>query len=139
MTQLSPSEQQELLGEITTALVTDLPDTWVRLIMDYANIGRRVSVAAAVRLADGETVQISPPKELARAFMMLRRGMHTPEHGAWYSLELIIDPPDMFKVHYNWDDEPRFPSPTPAEQFAVDLERFPRAEVPDWFARQLPG
>lgn len=139
MTPLSPPEQQELLGEITTTLVSGLPDSWVRLIMDYANIGRRVSVAAAVRLADGATVQVAPPKELATAFTTLRRGMHTPEHGAWYSLELVIDPPDMFKVHYNWDDEPRFPSPTPPEQFAVDLERFPRQDVPDWFSRQLPA
>ncbi|MFC4003898.1 hypothetical protein ACFS2C_14450 [Prauserella oleivorans] len=136
---MSPAEQNELLGEITTILVRDLPPGWQRLVMDYLNVGRHVNVAAGVRMADGSTRRVSPPKETARLFSRLRQGMYVEGRGSWYSLELIVDPPARFSVRYNWDEEPRFRSEPAPEQFAVDQERYPRADenMPEWFRRRL--
>ncbi len=47
----------------------------------------------------------------------------------------------MYSVQYDRNDVPSLSEAPPAEEFALDLERYPRAaeEVPGWFAAQLPG
>ncbi|WP_199433275.1 hypothetical protein [Qaidamihabitans albus] len=138
-TPMTPPEQNELLGEITTLLVDHLPEGWRRLVMDYLVVGRHVNVAAGVRMADGSTRRWSPPKESARLFSSLRSGMYVEGRGTWYSLELIVDPPATYSVRYNWDDEPGFRSAPDPEHFRLDQERFPRDEenMPAWFRDRL--
>jgi hypothetical protein len=136
---LSPAEQNRLLGEITTLLVQALPPGWQQLVMDYAAVGRYVEVATGVRMADGSARQWSPPKTTARLFSELRHGMYVEGRGTWYSLELIIDPPDTYSVKYNWDEEPKFRSAPAPEQFRLDQERYPRTEesMPPWLRQRL--
>ncbi|WP_157606517.1 hypothetical protein [Saccharomonospora cyanea] len=138
---LNPVEQNELVERITAGLVAGLPEGWQRLVMDYVNIGRYVSVASGVMVSDGSIQQWEPPTTVAPLFHELRHGMYMPGRGTWYSMELIIDPPAMYSVRYNRTDPPPLPQPPPAGEFALDLERYPRAaeEVPGWFAAQVPG
>jgi hypothetical protein len=136
---MSPAEQNRLLGEITTLLVQELPQGWQRLIMDYMTVGRHVNVACGARMAGGTTRRISPPKATAPLFSQLRHGMYVEGRGTWYSLELIIDPPDTYSVKYNWDEEPRFRSAPAPEQFRLDHEKYPRTaeNLPPWLRERL--
>jgi hypothetical protein len=138
-TPMNPAEQNDLLGEATKILLGSTPADWQRLILDYMIVGKRVNVGGAVRMADGSTQRIKPPRELAPLFSRLRRGMYAEGAGTWYSFRLIIDPPDTYSVQYNWNDEPPFPSVPEPEQFALDQERFPRSDenMPEWFRRGL--
>ncbi len=138
-TPLTPAEQNELLGQITTILVQELPAGWQRLIMDFMAVGRHVNVAAGVRMADGSTQRFSPPKETAKLFSRLRKGMYVDGVGTWYSLELIVDPPNTYSVKFNRDEEPRFRSAPAPEQYLLDQERYPRTEenMPEWFRQRL--
>jgi hypothetical protein len=137
--QLSPPEQNQLLGEIATLLVEELPQGWRRVVMDFMIIGRHANVAAAARMADGTTHQLNLPQKIAPLFSRLRRGMYTPGLGTWYSLELILDPPCTHSVRFNWQHEPSFRSAPAPEQFILDQKRFPRTaeNMPPWLRERL--
>ncbi|MCT2584350.1 hypothetical protein [Actinophytocola gossypii] len=139
--QLTPPEQNDLLGEATKLLVDQLPAGWHRLILDYMALGKKVNVGAAVRMADGTTPRVSAPRELAPLFSRLRGGMYVAGRGTWYSFRLIVDPPARYSVQYNWNDQPPYPTPPAPEHFRLEQERFPRAEdaMPEWFRRGLTG
>lgn len=138
---LTPAEQNELLGTITTMFIEKLPKGWHRLVMDFVCIGKYISVATGVKMTDGSVGSWNPPGEAAVLFANLRKGMHQPGRGTWYSLELVIDPPATYSVKYNWDEQPPFrTAPTP-EDFSLDLKYFPRTDenIPEWFRHGLNG
>jgi hypothetical protein len=138
-TQLSPSEQNELLGEITTTLVDTAPEGWQRLIFDFMVVGRHANVAFAASMADGSMRQLSVPKDLSKLLSRLRKGMYAENLGTWFSLELIVDPPARYHARFNHDTEPAFRTPPAPEQFTLDQERFPRSDenLPEWFRSRL--
>jgi hypothetical protein len=138
--QLSPEEQNLLLGEITKTLVAALPDGWRQLTLDYRVIGRKSSVATSVLGADGTARRWRPPRDVWPLFADLRTGMYAEDQGTWFSLRLTIEHPDTFSVKYNWKNEPNFKGEYPSpEEFAVDQHRFPRADenMPEWFRQKL--
>ncbi|MGW1677989.1 hypothetical protein [Saccharopolyspora sp. NPDC002376] len=47
--QLSPEEQNALLGDLTLLLIEVLPTGWQQLIIDYRQVGDHVLVAVGVR------------------------------------------------------------------------------------------
>ena len=136
---LTPQEQSELLGEITTTLVGAAPEGWRRLIFDFMVVGKHVNVAFGGRLSDGSTRQVQVPREISEPLSRLRNGMYAEGLGTWYSLDLVIDPPDRYKARFNRDAEPPFRTPPAPEQYALDLEWFPRTEenLPEWFRANL--
>lgn len=136
---LTPQEQSELLGEITTTLVGAAPQGWRRLIFDFMVVGKHVNFAFAGRWPDGSTRQVELPRAVSKPLSRLRRGMYADGLGTWYSLELVIDPPAMYNARFNRDSEPRFRTPPAPEQYALDQERFPRTgeNLPEWFRAKL--
>lgn len=137
--QLSPIEQQQLLGDITTQAVDTLPAGWQRLIVDYRVVGRHSEVSTGVRMADGATVGWDAPPEVWRQFLELRKGMYSEGIGTWVSFEYMVENPGRFKIRYNRDNEPSFDgTPTP-DDFAAEYRWFPRSDenMPEWFRRGL--
>ncbi|WP_460695750.1 hypothetical protein [Nocardia thraciensis] len=137
---LTPIEQNELLGEITTTLLTVAPTGWQRLVFDFRVIGRHASPALAAKLADGSIQQVGIPKEVSKPLARLRRGMYMERLGTWFTLSLVIDPPATFHAEFDRDSKPGFPAPLAADQYALELERFPRSDenLPEWFRSKLP-
>jgi hypothetical protein len=138
---LSPIEQNELLGEVAMTLIKAAPPNWRRLIFDFMAIGKHVSVGMGVALDNGARQQVPAPRELSKPLSRLRRGMYAEGLGTWYSMDMVIDPPDRFHARFNRDDEPPFRTPPSREQYALDLERYPRTpeNLPDWFRAKLPS
>lgn len=138
---MTPAEQNELLGTITTMFVEQLPQGWRRLVMDFVCVGKYVSASTGVKMADGSVQRWNPPGKAANLFAKLRKGMYHPGRGTWYSLELIIDPPATYSIKYNWDERPPFRAAPPSENFSLDLKYFPRNEenIPEWFRDGLNG
>lgn len=136
--QLNPEEQHQLLTGLTRLLVEVLPDDWQQLIVDYRQVGNHVHVAVGVRKPDGSLELWEPPEESWLYFQKLRHGMYSDEHGTWFSMRFIIDPPHNFQVKYNYRNLPDW-GDAPAEDFNLDLERYPRSEdnIPEWFRAKL--
>ncbi|URM98235.1 hypothetical protein LUW76_29900 [Actinomadura madurae] len=133
--QLSPSEQQEKLDQITAQVVPTLPDGWRRLVVRVQTIGKHSEMSAGVLMPDRSTRGWVIPPEVWRLFMQLRKGMYSEGAGSWVGFEYIVDPPGTFTVSYNRDTEPSFEDAPTAEDFALENRWFPRSEdtMPDWF------
>lgn len=136
---LDPVQQNELLGTITTAVVEALPPGWCRVMIDYRMVGRTVDVAVGVEDTGGTYRRWEPPVDVWKMFQRLRGGMYRDGEGTWFSARFGIEPPTRFTIQYNWRNEPDFDPYPAAEQFAIEQERFPRAEeyMPEWFRQRL--
>ncbi|MEU5851112.1 hypothetical protein [Saccharopolyspora shandongensis] len=137
--QLTPAEQNELLGDLTKVLISALPSGWQQLIVDYRQIGRHIDIGVGVRKSpDGELELWDPPQETWTYVQRLRHGMYAEGKGTWFSARFTIEPPDTYRVQYNYWDLPAW-GQAPVEEFRVDLRRYPRTEdnMPVWFQMQL--
>jgi hypothetical protein len=139
--QLDPTQQNDLLSDLTSTIVGALPSGWRELAIDYRVVGRNIDPAVGL-LAPDDTYQLwHPPDEAWRMIQRLRGGMYRDGEGAWFSARFIIQPPARFSVQYNWHHEPtfrRYPAP---EEFVVEQKRFPRGDsyMPEWFRERLTG
>jgi hypothetical protein len=136
---LDPTQQNELLGEMTTLIVEQQPPGWREVMIDFNQLGNLIDVAVGVLDPNGTHQVWDPPAEVWRMFQRLRGGMYREGEGTWFGARIKIEPPARFTLRYNWREKPSFPNwPTP-DQFAVDLERFARGEayMPSWFRESL--
>lgn len=136
--QLTPPEQNELLGRLTLLVVEPLEPGWEKVMIDFKAIGRTIDVATGVMY--GGTYQVfNPSKDVWSLFGELRTGMHSEGHGTWFSCRLSIDPPSAFAIQYNWRNEPAMANAPKPGDYLTEQERFPRAEehMPTWFREHL--
>jgi hypothetical protein len=137
--QLTPQEQNDLLGEITLMLVEALPAGWQQLMIDYSVVGRTLDAGIGVKDASGQFRHWEPPTEVWRLFARLRKGMYQQDVGVWFGCRLTIDPPSRYHIQYNREVEPRFPTPPSPDDFLLEEKRYPRKReaMPEWYARNL--
>ncbi|MFE3173724.1 hypothetical protein ACFXPA_23140 [Amycolatopsis sp. NPDC059090] len=133
-------DPDELLSEISAALVAAAPQGWQRIVFDFMALGRHANLACGARMADGSTQQVPVARELSRPLAQLRRSKYVQGRGTWYTLSLAIDPPSSYQASFNEDDEPAFHTPPRPEDYALDQELYPRDEdyLPLWFSLRLP-
>lgn len=140
-TALDSAEQADICAEIGGVLAGGLPDSWAKATLRWSDLVSAGSwTALAVEDADGRSLRAGGiPGELHDLCRRLRAGMYREDLGTWYSLTYTLVP-ERYSAHYEYDDEPETLSFT-AEQYARDLQHYPRAEehVPDWLEEKLRG
>lgn len=105
----------ELLQQIGRALLDAAPPGWRRMDL-IAKIADGVQdLGLTVIMSDFSDARVPPPEQLAAAFAELRRVMEDERRGAWLSARYTIDPPSAFQVFYNYDHDPLWDPPVPAE------------------------
>ncbi|MCG3750770.1 hypothetical protein [Amycolatopsis sp. Poz14] len=136
----APRDPEQLLGEISTALVAAAPQGWQQIVFDFMTLGRHANLACGARMADGSTQQVPVARELSKPLAELRRAKYVQGRGTWYTLSLVIDPPSNYLASFDEDDEPAFHTPPRPEDYALDQELYPREEdyLPLWFSARLP-
>jgi hypothetical protein len=113
---------------------------------DAKRLDLKVTMASTVEefvyttvLADGSARSHELPRELHPAFGDLRVLFYEPGQGTWFSVRLVIDPPNTFRVNFNFDVDPVWDPPVAPEVLAKDLEDYPRSELPTWLRTTLTG
>lgn len=136
----APKDPEQLLSEISTALVAAAPQGWQQIVFDFMTLGRHANLACGARMADGSTQQIPVARELSKPLAELRRAKYVQGRGTWYTLSLVIDLPSNYQASFNEDDEPAFHTPPRPEDYVLDQELYPREEdyLPLWFSARLP-
>ncbi len=136
----APKDPEQLLGEISTALVAAAPQGWQQIVFDFMTLGRHANLACGARMADGSTQQVPVARELSKPLAELRRAKYVQGRGTWYTLSLVIDPPSNYRASFDEDDEPAFHTPPRPEDYTLDQELYPREEdyLPLWFSARLP-
>ncbi|MET9224533.1 hypothetical protein [Lentzea sp. NPDC003310] len=128
------------MQEIGRLLVEGSPAGWSRIDLRASVSSTQDLMALTVLMPDHS----SPPADLqlpvGRVLRELRELMYAEGRGTWFSLRYTMDPPDVFHVVYNHDFDPLWTPDLSPHEWALDLERFPRApeHVPDWLRAKLP-
>ncbi|GAA1347050.1 hypothetical protein [Saccharothrix algeriensis] len=129
----------ELLQRIGGLLLDAAPEDFRRIDLLVRMTVAVQDLALTVYRPDGSTPEVLPPEELTAAFQEMRRVLHQPGRGTWFSCRCVVNAPVRIDITYNFDHDPLFSPPVPAADFARDLEVFPRDEVflPDWLRAKL--
>ncbi|MFI9007330.1 hypothetical protein ACIGNX_08890 [Actinosynnema sp. NPDC053489] len=135
----SEQRHDELLQQIGGMLLDAAPDGFRRIDVLVRMTVAVQDVALKVYLPDGGTPDVLPPDGLVPAFQEMRQVLYQPGRGTWFSARCVVNAPVRIDITYNFDHDPRFEPPVPAEDFARDLQVFPRDEafVPDWLRSRL--
>ncbi|ADH70424.1 hypothetical protein [Nocardiopsis dassonvillei] len=135
---LSPEEQQEILVQIGSRILSEAPEGWKSLTYRVQTVIEHASSELIVEFGDGTSRRKFPPADISLIRDKLRAGMYQEGKGTWFSFEYVITPPGRFNVTYNYDEDPGITFPT-AFGFTNDLVYFPRDEeyMTDWLREKL--
>ncbi|MBO2450899.1 hypothetical protein J4573_27645 [Actinomadura barringtoniae] len=131
--------QSEIVSDITTTLLTLLPEGWLRLQIDYRAVGDNVAGDGLLFLDGQRVAGVDLPEEIHDRFAALRKGMAHPERGTWFQTTYWLEQPGSASITYEWQEMPAWDPPPSAEDCARELELHPRSAdaVPDWMRERL--
>lgn len=126
-----------LLRAIGQTLRGFLPPGWQRVAAQLRQIGDYSELEVRA-VAEDVIVSLSAPPQLGQLFTQLRSAMYEPDNGTWFQGTLTLDSESNFDFDYNTETEPAWRLPpegrTTARSYDVELEYFPRKQVPSWLA-----
>ncbi|GGM59085.1 hypothetical protein GCM10012275_32770 [Longimycelium tulufanense] len=128
-------EQQGLLDQIAQTLLRAAPGQWRYVVAEFRIMGRHVELSTSVVLADGAALPLPPPVQVVEMCVVLRRNMHAPDTGAWFTARFQVQADGRMGSEFDYDNEPYWQNPPPATAFGEDLRAFPR--LPDRTPRWL--
>lgn len=139
------TEHPEAVQRIAELLQQSAPEGWVQLTGTCATTSSVATHATRALLPGGEPTHYDDDTsfDLADAFDDLRRAMHQPETGAWYTATVTVTrsaPGAEAAVRLDVDaDHPPEDLDVGPLGYVDDLERFPRAEAswPPWLHEQV--
>lgn len=98
------------------------------------SIGNVMEIGAQAILEDGSPAPIATiPQDVARAFGELRALDANPETGTWFGAILSLDRSGKLTLNFNRESEPTLRQEITGAMLAVERQRFPRTEWPEWF------
>lgn len=132
-----PPTIEEVLQEIATILMDLAPAGWEKVELSASLVGNGLTGACTAAMATGEEVLLQPVEELTAALQTLKAAYWSPERGTWISFYGRIANGDFFPGFGVDQPPPNGPEEFPPEDWAAELERYPRHSVPDWWQAQL--
>jgi hypothetical protein len=134
----SPKERR-VMENAVRALSAAAPAGWRRLRFTFhATVGIDTASFEAARM-DGGTQVVVPPGRAMTFMDELRAQTYRADRGAWFTARLEIERSGRYTVEFDYDNEPDFQPELDGSAYALDLDRFPRADehTPDWLHAKL--
>ncbi|MFI0371307.1 TNT domain-containing protein [Actinomadura sp. 1N219] len=131
----------EIEGEVVAFARAMAPPGWRRIDLHCIATVAVNDVALTVLTGEGKTVTAETvPQELTGLLMDLRRAHYLSEQGTWFSMVAIIEP-ESARPLYNYDFDPLWDPPIPADYWRRDQIVLPRdgANAPGWLRDRLDG
>ena len=131
-------QQGELTEQIAALLPTEIDGPWTSLIFTDRSLSTYGEDSMIVHRPDGTIDESqSPPRQISKLVMKLRRVMYRDGTGTWLSAEWkITNHGDSIssRADFDYDSEPEWFEPIEPTHYALDLEDFPRdeANIPTW-------
>lgn len=127
----------EVLQEVASILVDLAPAGSVTVDLDASLVGNGLTGGCTATTAAGEVVPLQPSEQLISALQDLKAAYWTPERGTWISFHGRVEN-DQFFPGFGVDQAPpNGPEEFRPEDWALELDRFPRQQVPDWWQTQI--
>jgi hypothetical protein len=134
---LPPPGRDVLLRQLAESITARLPASWRHVDLSVTLVGTGMTGSMVAGLADGGTVPVQPDQPLLEVLQGLKRALWDPQAGTWLSAHFRVDAPGRITPRFHVDAEP--PADFSAADLAVELARYPRAEVPVWWEQRLTG
>lgn len=117
------------------SLLSVAPPQWRRIDLRVTMVNLMADMRAVAVLPDDSTVPLELPPGFLMTLDELRSVQWEPNTGTWLALRYVLDPPDNYLVYYNFELTPDWEPVVTAEQYAEDLNPFPRKpqHVPSWW------
>lgn len=131
-------EQANLVEEAVNATLDALPQSWDHATLSLITLGPASKGTLTIKQGAETTEKFRC--EAYDLLLKLRREMHTPDTGAWLSVQIEISPQGDGAIKFNYDSEPPWGSLEPDDEaYAEDLKRFPRSleNTPEWLRARL--
>lgn len=137
---LNSGQVTELLRDLSTQLIHELPADWNQLFITYRSVGTYAELDSQLLTVLGQSRPWTPPAGTSQFFADLRRDMHTNGGEIWTSAKYHLPDTCRFDIAYDWDAEPDWEVAPPARFFQEEVDMFPRQEqnIPQWIRRRLP-
>lgn len=88
---------------------------------------------------DGVEERSIPPMTVYPPLDELKTAAAVPDKGTWLSLVMKLSSDGALTVDYHFDDKPQLDVDVSADDYELELERFPRNEeaVPLWWRERI--
>lgn len=132
-------DQSEFIQEAVQGLVSRAPEGWSELTYTYRSTVGFSSSDLEFRLADGSTKGGTAPVAVLDAMDDLRRVMHEPGKGTWFTAVISVDSSLKYRTSFDYDSEPNFVPEINAGSYLDDVRHFPRSaeNTPAWLKHKL--
>ncbi|WP_433478069.1 hypothetical protein ACQPZP_14150 [Spirillospora sp. CA-142024] len=136
---LRSAKERETVNGAVRALRSAAPAGWERLDFEFRATVGIDSASFEVEGPDGGRRTALPPGQAVGKMDELRRVMYRADKGAWFTARLQVERSGHFSAEFDYDGEPDFTPPLAPSAYALDLDRFPRADehIPDWLRGKL--
>jgi hypothetical protein len=133
------AEASRILGWVCGRLFDTAPQGWRRLDLKVTMASTVDDIVHTAVMEDGSTPVHEPPMEIRAAFADVRELLYEPGLGTWFSIRLVLDPPDFYRVNVNYDVDPVWDPPVDVRVLEEDLKAYPRSEenIPPWLRKAL--
>lgn len=135
----STTEQRSIVQRMGVEVVNSIPGNWIEISYEYSSLHDTAASIAKVTYPNGETERKNSSAEAMDLAHQLRYGMYQDSKGAWFSLTYKILRSGQYNVHFNYDERPSSLFPPSPEEYAADLDEFPRdpEHIPNWLREEL--
>lgn len=138
-------DAQRILGQAFLLLSSLLPQGWTKASILVQVIGEAIGVGGEVTMSDGQggmtTEQIESIPSAFKAYGIWFKEQHLdPQAGAPLSVRFDFEAGTRnVDIELNYMNEPEGAESVPAEQWAIEVERFPRGDgkTPQWLAERV--
>ena len=139
--EIDASSVGELQHQIAMSGYQSAPDAdWAELVAEYYSAGGYAETVA-YWISPARQITRMPPDAHVNRFDDLREAMVTPEYGAWFAAELVVEPDGRHRFTFDYDDEPPWEVPPSPQIYLDDLAAHPRPahRVPAWHPGHAAG
>ena len=133
---LEPPSTDELLYRVADSMTGRAPEGWTQLYLQAILVADRISGGLRATMPDGTLVPMQPDGELIAALQGLKRSWWQPDRGSWVTFEVEIDGTRM-QPAFSTDEPDGGADYFDRSDWAAELERYPRTDVPGWWRAQL--
>lgn len=137
--EMGPDEQSQYVQEAVRGLISRAPEGWSGLRYTYRSTVGFSDSDLEFTMRDGSKQGGTAPVSVFDAMDDLRRAMHEPGKGTWFTAVITADSFLAYRTNFDYDSEPNFVPQINAGSYLDDMRHFPRDEenTPDWLKRKL--
>jgi hypothetical protein len=131
-------DQTNLLPSIAHALTGGVAPGWQSLRFEVWSIGGVMSYELFTS-RDGKEHRSIPGIAIYKPLNRLKTLCYVPEAGTWLSLTMHLTSSGELDVNYNFDAKPELDIDVSADDYELELRRFPRPTslVPTWWQERI--